>query len=112
MTPQAFLRELKEHHKTHFAIVSALRILIQQVAPDAREEIKYGGLYYSTEKPFAGIFVYAHHVALGFTHGAQLADPEKLLVGTGKQRRHIKFATVSDIDEAAITQLLAGARKR
>jgi hypothetical protein len=38
----------------------------------------------------------ARQVGLGLRRGAKLADPRKLLEGTGKKIRHIKFNRVTD----------------
>jgi hypothetical protein len=45
-------------------------------------------------------------VNLGFFHGAQLNDPKKLLLGTGKLLRHIKFKNKENIEIDAVIQLL------
>lgn len=48
-------------------------------------------------------------VNLGFFHGAHLSDPKKLLQGTGKLLRHIKFKSKERMDPTAIEQLLKAA---
>ena len=112
MKPEKFLHELKAHDTEQFKIVSILRTLILKASKDVHEEIKYGGLYYSLDKPFAGLFVYKNHVTLGFTNGASLSDPEKILVGTGKQRRHIQVASTQQIHPASIRKLITQAVRK
>ncbi len=50
-------------------------------------------------------------VNLGFFHGANLNDPNKLLQGTGKLLRHIKFKKKENIDIRAVKGLLETALK-
>lgn len=106
MTPTKFLAELKRHDSQKYAIVTSLRMLILEQQKDISEEVKYGGLYYSLNKPFTGLFVYKNHVMTGFANGAKLNDPANLLLGTGKYRRHLKLTSVEEIDEKQIKKLL------
>jgi hypothetical protein len=46
------------------------------------------------------------HVNVGFFRGAELADPARLLEGTGKFMRHVKLRPGREIDEAALTRLI------
>lgn len=80
-----------------FELVQALRKIILGLAPSIAEEVKYGGLLFSAEKPFCGIFSYAKHVSLEFGAGASFPDEFKVLEGEGKLRRHIKLSSVPDI---------------
>jgi hypothetical protein len=64
---------------------------------------------------YAYIAVQGSHINLGFYHGASLADPERLLEGTGKELRHVKLRNVGATKSAAIIALLRQAiieRKR
>ncbi|MCA9644754.1 MAG: DUF1801 domain-containing protein [Polyangiaceae bacterium] len=53
--------------------------------------------------------VYTHHVNLGFFRGAFLADPTKLLEGSGKRMRHVKLRPGLAVDAAALEALIAAA---
>jgi hypothetical protein len=55
------------------------------------------------------IAVYASHINLGFYHGASLADPAKLLAGTGKGLRHVKVSTLSMANNPALVKLVRAA---
>ncbi|MEO6005060.1 MAG: DUF1801 domain-containing protein [Opitutus sp.] len=46
------------------------------------------------------------YVNVGFFRGAELADPNGLLEGTGKLMRHVKLRPGVDVDAAALTQLI------
>jgi len=46
------------------------------------------------------------HVTVGFFRGAEIADPEALLEGTGKFMRHVKLRPEHDVDAKALTKLI------
>ena len=84
------------------AIIAGLKDLIAQIAPDVRFVAKYGGEVLcpdpSSDKKFVGgLFEYKTHVSLEFSQGVSFADPNQLLEGSGKKRRHLKFQAEADI---------------
>ena len=58
-------------------------------------------------------FVYVNafkgHLSVGFFRGAEIADPEGLLEGTGKFMRHVKLSPDSDVDATALKRLIVTA---
>jgi len=46
---------------------------------------------------------------VGFYNGAALPDPAGLLQGSGKRMRHVKLKLNEDIDEDALSTLIADA---
>jgi len=58
-------------------------------------------------------FAYANafkaHVNVGFFRGAELADPDGLLEGTGKFMRHVKLRPGQQVDDAALKRLIHAA---
>ena len=48
-------------------------------------------------------------VKIGFVGGAELADPNKLLEGSGKKHKYIQLHTASDLSRAGIKQLIEAA---
>jgi hypothetical protein len=58
---------------------------------------------------FAYVNAFTAHVNVGFFRGAELADPESLLEGTGKYMRHVKLRPARDVDAAALTRLIQAA---
>ncbi len=88
--------------------------LIREVAPDAEECVKYGGILFAAPTPFCGLFAYTNHAALEFGRGCDLSDPHGSLEGTGKFRRHIKLSTITDLETKRVrdyvAQALANAR--
>ena len=98
------------------AIVERLDRLILDVAPDATRVAKYGGTLYTLqpdekEGQFCGVFAYKAHVQLSFARGAELADPDGVLEGNGKLRRHLTFKAAADVDERGVKRLLRSAAK-
>lgn len=85
----------------------ALRRLIRLVAPDAVEAIKWRRPCYANA---GGLFCYLDstksYATLGLRNGAALVDPERLLEGTGKDMRHIKFRQGRSPDDPAVLALL------
>jgi hypothetical protein len=58
---------------------------------------------------FAYVDAFTHHVNVGFFRGAALADPARLLEGTGRFMRHVKLSPDRSIDEAALLALVHAA---
>ena len=58
------------------------------------------------------IVLYPRWVTLFFLQGAGLADPKRVLKGSGKVVRHIVLASAADLDLPAIQDLMGRALKR
>src|SRR5262245_8450840 len=58
---------------------------------------------------FAYVDAFQAHVNVGFFLGAELADPDGLLEGTGKFMRHTKLRSDRPVDERALTRLIESA---
>ncbi|WP_306259252.1 DUF1801 domain-containing protein [Pararhizobium sp. IMCC21322] len=85
------------------AIESALKQIVEEIAPDAGYFSKYGGEVIvpdpDDDKHFVGgIFSYKEHVSLEFSEGASFNDPDGQLEGKGKNRRHLKFQALKDVE--------------
>ena len=55
---------------------------------------------------FGYVNAFKAHVNVGFFRGAEIADPDRLLEGTGKFMRHVKLRPGADVDVAALTKLI------
>lgn len=55
---------------------------------------------------FAYVNAFKAHVNVGFFRGAEIADPEALLEGTGKFMRHVKLAPTREVDATALRKLI------
>ncbi|MEN9062723.1 DUF1801 domain-containing protein [Ponticoccus litoralis] len=96
-------------------IFEQVKALILTVEPNAAFFEKYGGIIVESapghaKSQFCGVFAYTNHVSLEFTHGAELDDPDGILEGRGKHRRHIKIARLSDITQKRCEDFLRQAR--
>jgi len=84
--------------------------VIRDSGDDVRELLHDG---YPTacvsDAAFAYVNAFKAHVNVGFFRGAELADPEELLEGTGKYMRHIKLRPDDDIDATALIELIESA---
>jgi hypothetical protein len=58
---------------------------------------------------FAYVNAFKAHVNVGFFRGAELADPDGLLEGTGRFMRHVKLGPGRAVDAAALTKLIGTA---
>src|ERR1700751_1257935 len=58
------------------------------------------------EAAFAYVNAFTAHVNVGFFRGAEIADPGRLLEGTGKRMRHVKLRPERDVDATALRQLV------
>ena len=55
---------------------------------------------------FAYVNAFKAHVNVGFFRGAEIADPDHLLEGSGKFMRHVKLGPARDVDAAALKGLI------
>ena len=79
-------------------LLISLRKMVLEIKPDAKEEIKYGGLVFIIDtKLICGIFIRKNHISIEFSFGAMIQDPDNFLEGIGKNRRHLKIFQQEDI---------------
>ena len=55
---------------------------------------------------FGYVNAFKAHVNVGFFRGAEIADPEGLLEGTGKFMRHVKLRPERDVNATALMKLI------
>src|SRR5499427_30755 len=55
---------------------------------------------------FGYVNAFKDHVNVGFFRGAEIADPEHLLEGTGKFMRHVKLRPELDVNAVALRKLI------
>lgn len=92
-------------------ITDELDDIIKDVCPSAGRRSMYGGIVFEKEggnhsTMICGHFVYKKHVSLEFSQGYKLNDPDGLLEGGGKFRRHIKLIKPTDIAEKSVRLFL------
>ncbi len=62
-----------------------------------------------TDAAFGYVDVFTDHVNVGFFRGAEIADRDGLLEGTGKSMRHVKLRPRDEIDAGALMKLIEAA---
>jgi hypothetical protein len=97
----------------------ALREIILEEAPDASESIYqvytvaiWFGFSGKMKDMFCYIATNAGHVNLGFPRGATLADPNRVLEGEGKTMRHIKLASLRDLERPFVRRYIQEAMEQ
>ncbi len=94
-------------------IATALRNLVLEIHPEAVEVVRLGdkaATFGVGPKKMSEAYTYVmpltNNVNLGFFWGTQLADPQNLLEGTGKNLRHIKVKALEQVSSPAIRDMI------
>ena len=88
---QKLLDNIKILDSSKYQILQQLREVVFDNYPAVKERKMYGGILFSLEEDFSGIFAYKNHVSFEFSYGYKFSDSNKLLEGKGKYRRHLKL---------------------
>jgi len=95
---QKFLNEIKKVDDEKSDTLIELREIIFNYFPKTDERIMYGGIvFFLNDEMFSGLFFNKKHITLEFSNGYLMEDPNSILEGKGKYRRHIKLLTKEDI---------------
>lgn len=101
---------MREHPGELGAIAERWFGVIRSCGDDVRELLHDG---HPTACVNGAAFDYVNafkaHVNVGFFRGAELADPDGLLDGTGRFMRHVKLSPAKDVDAGAVTGLIQAA---
>src|SRR6476469_2439762 len=111
---QGFIDKFDPKHRT---LIRAVRRKLRKRFPTATEMVydNYNFFvigYSPTERPsdaVVSIAAGANGVGLCFIQGARLPDPQKVLVGSGKQTRFIRLPAAAVLDRPEVKALLAAA---
>jgi hypothetical protein len=103
---EALLEDIRLLGEEQFQIVEQIRSLTKKTVKPLTEEVKYGGIIFSSAHQFAGVFAYKEHVSVEFGHGAKINDTEGFLEGAGKGRRHIKLKSIGDIKAKKLSKYI------
>lgn len=87
------------------------RTFVLDVLPsDVLETVQGTDIGYGWTSGYKGLIcvisVYKRWVNLGLPDGVNLPDPTGLLQGTGKEHRHVRIASVNDLEQPALRDLL------
>jgi hypothetical protein len=109
---------LSEHDLRVGELALELREMVLREAPTATETLfkSYAlSMSYSLtdrwSQGFCYVAVYRKHVNLGFLRGAELEDPENLLVGSGALMRHLSIRRPEDLKQRHIRAFIRAAIK-
>jgi hypothetical protein len=97
------------------ALALKLRALIREVMPETIEQLDASahligyGLDRSYKGLICGITLHKAHINLMFARGTELPDSEGLLVGTGKQARHVTIRQEVELENPGVRRLLVAA---
>lgn len=81
-----------------------MRKMVFDTYPDTTEKFMYGGIIFSHgDEHFSGVFVRTNHISFEFSNGFKMKDPDNILEGGGKFRRHLKIRTYEDIQNKAVS---------
>ncbi|MBT8297361.1 MAG: DUF1801 domain-containing protein [Maribacter sp.] len=103
---QAFIDNINVIDHAKYQILIKLREVVFEHYPKVEEKIMYGGIIFIFKEGFCGVFVYRNHVSFEFSNGYKFEDPENLLEGKGKYRRHLKFKSIEDIKTKTVDYFL------
>jgi hypothetical protein len=103
---QSLIEDIRLVSEQNYEIVEAVRALVRKTFDVYSEEVKYGGIMFSSGVQFGGVFAYKAHVSVEFGSGAKIADTFGFLEGSGKGRRHIKLLSVSETKEKKLSEYL------
>jgi hypothetical protein len=119
MLPERYIERYLLHVPPELRdIVLEIRNIVSSIAPGATERQHSRGFsYYYKERGgpvSAGICqigIFTDHVRLGFIHGAFLPDPEGLLVGEPKYKKHLRIYLYDEAPWEYIRQLILASSK-
>jgi hypothetical protein len=103
----AIERWMNEHSDDLGAIAQYWFELMRNCGDDVRELLHDGHPTACVgDAAFAYVNAFTAHVNVGFFRGAELADPSRLLEGTGKSMRHVKLRPNRPVDAKALKELI------
>lgn len=92
-------------------ITNAIDAIIADECPTGGRRPMYGGIVFELEPGvhktmICGHFVYKNHVSIEFGDGFKFEDPNAVLEGKGKYRRHIKLISIDDVESKNVRAMV------
>lgn len=100
---QELINDIERFDPDKFELFMKLRDIVFDQHPKTQERVMYGGIMFSLTNDYGGIFVRKKHISFEFGDGVEFEDPEKILEGTGKSRRHLKISSMEDIENKKVS---------
>ena len=98
---------MREHTGELGAIARRWFAVMRECGDDVRELLHDGHPTACVgDAAFAYVNAFTAHVNVGFFRGAEIADPERILQGTGKFMRHVKLRPDVNVDATALLKLI------
>ena len=98
---------MKEHPGELGAIAQFWFQVMRDCGDDVRELLHDGHpTACVADAAFAYVNAFQAHVNVGLFRGAEIADPDRLLEGTGKFMRHVKLRPDCNVDATALKKLI------
>ena len=101
-------RILPEFHD----IVTMVRALMHECAPNATEKISYGIPMWIGTSTLAWISPTKRDITVGFTFGGEFEDRYGSLKGAGKHAKHVKIRKLADANQDALRYYIQQALER
>ena len=95
----------------HQDIVTMIRQLMREIAPDAKEVISYGILAWKGKRMLAVISPTKKDITFAFSRGAEFEDKYGILQGVGKVSKHIKIKNLNDVNKGVLQYYIKQALK-
>jgi hypothetical protein len=92
-------------------VVAAVRNLMKESAPNAKEEMSYGLPMYIQKLTMAWISPSKTGITLSFMRGVGFEDKYGLLRGTAKHARFVRMKNVGDVNKPALRYYVKQALK-
>jgi hypothetical protein len=97
---------------TLLLVAEGVRRLVKRAVPDVKETVNPWRIpTFESNGPICFFILWKTHVTFGFVRGTALADPGKLLEGSGKNFLHVKLSTVEDVKRPGLKELIVEAAK-
>ena len=93
------------------SVVRVLDDIIREAVPTAEASLKWGNLTYHRNGNFCALVVHDGYVNLQVWGGASIADPRRLLVGTGRTMRHVRIEPGRPLNRRAVIALVRAAAR-
>ena len=102
-----FLKDIRTTLPDSVEVVEKIREIFLEGNIEIEEDIKYGGIVFNvSSKLIGGIYLYKEHMSIEFSNGSNFSDPNGLLEGKGKLRRHLKITEKSDLKNKDISNYI------
>ena len=100
---QELISDIEMYNPDKFEMFMKLRDIVFHHHPKTQERVMYGGIMFSLANDYGGLFVRKKHISFEFIDGVEFEDPDKILEGKGKFRRHLKLRSQEDIESKKVS---------